>query len=65
MHNVEYKVAGGKLVITVDVGASSISAAPASKTGKTNLLATTGGAVTLPHSGGKAMTFALNVMVKP
>ncbi len=65
MHNVEYKVAGGKLTIVVDIGAEAINAAPPSSSGKTHLLATTGGSVTLPQASGKALSFALNVMVKP
>lgn len=57
MENVEMKVAGDKLTITIDLAA----AGKLSSTGKTMLIATTGGAQPVSHSRGPKV--AINVMV--
>jgi hypothetical protein len=60
MENVEIKVDGNKLVITVlDVTASG----KPSSTGKTRLIASTGGAFPVDHPKVKGIKVALNVMV--
>jgi hypothetical protein len=64
MHNVSHEVKAGKLIITVDLSPGAIDAAPPSSSGKTHLLGTTGGAMPIPSPNGKAISFALNVMVK-
>ena len=63
MHNVTHKVEGDKLIITVDVSAKAVTAAPPSSSGKTALVGTTGGAVGFQVNG-KALSFAVNVMSK-
>jgi hypothetical protein len=63
--NVTYKVAGGKLVIEVNLSAKAIAEAVPSASGKTRLVASTRGTQTLPQIDGREVTFALNVMVKP
>ncbi|HTB46245.1 MAG TPA: hypothetical protein VK741_21670 [Acetobacteraceae bacterium] len=65
MHNVSYEVKAGKLVITVDVGTEAVKAAPPSKGGATRLVGTSSGACPIPSPNGTALSFALNVMVKP
>jgi hypothetical protein len=67
MHNVEYKVAGDKLVITVDISQTTVGKAPDSKTGKTRLVASTGGAQRIAGcpAGLGDQSFALNVIAKP
>jgi hypothetical protein len=64
VNNVGYKVTGSKLVIEVDLSAAAVSAAKPSKTGKTLLLATSGGATALPLVSGRECSFSLNVMLK-
>ena len=61
-HNVEYSVKGTKLIITMDIGSASINAAPPSKTGKTNLVASTGGSVKVDGKDG--LSFSVNLMQK-
>jgi hypothetical protein len=61
-HNVEYTVKGSKLVITMDIGPASIQAAPPSQTGKTNLVASTGGSVKVDGKDG--LSFCVNLMQK-
>lgn len=62
MHNVEHSVKGNKLTVTMDIGPSFITKAPASKTGKTNLVASTGGSVKVDGKDG--LSFSINVMQK-
>ncbi len=64
MHNVNFQAEGSKLVITVDISPAAIKAAPPSSSGKTALVGTTGGAITVPSPTGTTLSFALNVMVK-
>jgi hypothetical protein len=64
MHNVEHKIVGDKLVITIDIGKQAISSAPPSSSGRTFLVGTTGGQMAIPSNNCKALTFALNVMAK-
>lgn len=61
MHNIVHKVSGTKLIIEIDISPTMQQAAEPSKSGKTRLLATTGGAVDIP--GIKGGTFAINVMI--
>lgn len=60
MHNVSHEVKGDKLLITVDISAATVSAAPRSASGKTKLVGSTGGAVSI--QGG--LTYSLNIMAK-
>lgn len=64
MNNVDWKLTGDKLVITVDVSKKAIDAAPMSKTGRTYLVASTGAAAPIPAHHCSSLTFALNVMAK-
>jgi hypothetical protein len=50
-YELAWDAAGEKLVITVDCAARVLSAAQASRSGKTRILATTSGFVTLPLPG--------------
>jgi hypothetical protein len=60
MENIEVKVDGNKLVITVlDV----TSPGKPSSTGKTRLIASTGGSLPVDHPKIKGLKVALNVMV--
>lgn len=63
VHNVSHEIKGDKLIITVDVGAQALKAAPPSSSGKTMLVGTTGGALPVDLKG-QSVTFALNVMAK-
>jgi hypothetical protein len=63
VHNVTHEVKGDKLIITVDISQSAITAAPPSSSGKTKLVGTTGGAVSVPCKYA-SLTFAINVMAK-
>ena len=64
MHNVEWKVEGDKLIVTIDISKESVEAAPPSASGKTHLVASTGSAMPLPSKHTKSMTLALNLMAK-
>jgi hypothetical protein len=64
VHNVSHEVKGDKLIITIDVSQQSIDAAPPSSSGKTHLVGTTGGAVSVPTKHALGLTFAINVMAK-
>lgn len=54
----KHSVADGKLVIAIDVDDASKQRAPRSKSGKSQLVASTGGVVHIPEAGVK---LALNV----
>jgi len=64
MHNISHKIDGDNLVITIDISARSLSAAPDSSTGKTKLVGTTGGTVAFKNKAGADLSFAVNVMAK-
>src|SRR6476620_8684672 len=38
MHNIEWKVEGDKLIVTIDISKESVEAAPPSTSGKTHLV---------------------------
>lgn len=59
MNNVTCEVKGTKLIITCDISAAMIKKAPPSGTGKTLLVASTGGAMPID---GQVIKVALNVM---
>lgn len=61
LKNVEYKVNGGKLQITVDLSKKSLESAEMSKTGKSKIVGTTGG---FQGTGIDGVSFALNVVTK-
>jgi hypothetical protein len=58
MDNVDLKVTGDKLVITIDLTRSGTP----SSTGKTKLVASTGGAVPIDYAKRAGLKVALNVM---
>ena len=64
MHNVTHRMENGKLIISVDVTPAALNAAPPSSSGKTMLVGTTGGQVSISSPAGWAVGFALNVMAK-
>jgi hypothetical protein len=64
MHNVEWKVEGDKLIVTMDISKQSIEEAPASASGKTYLVASTGAAMPVPSRNAKSLTLAINLMAK-
>jgi hypothetical protein len=64
MHNVEWKIEGDKLVVTMDISKQSIEEASPSASGKTYLVASTGSAVSVPTKNAKSLTFAINLMAK-
>ena len=64
MHNVSHVIDGDKLIITIDIGKAAITAAPPSSSGKTKLVATTSGTVSIPSTNGAALSFSINVMAK-
>jgi hypothetical protein len=64
MHNVEWKIEGNKLIVTIDILKESVEAASPSASGKTYLIASTGSAMPLPSKHAKSMTLAINLMAK-
>ncbi len=64
MRNVTHEIKGDKLIITVDIGKAAVGAAPPSSSGKTKLIATTGGACSIAVPGATGAAFALNVTCK-
>ena len=56
MKNVDAKRNGNTLVLTIDISAAALAAAEASKSGKTKLVATTGG-----FTGEGPVKYSLNV----
>jgi hypothetical protein len=64
MNNVECKVTGDKLVITVDISKQAIEDARPSASGKTFLVASTAGSLPLEAKHSKSLSVALNVMCK-
>ena len=63
-HNVTHIVEGDRLIITVDIGAAAIKAAPPSASGKTFLVGTTGGTQAVASRHAKSLSFSINVMAK-
>jgi hypothetical protein len=61
--NIDIKVQGTKVIITMDVGPAAIAAAEPSSTGKTKLVASTQGATPIDFKGAK-LTVAVNLMAK-
>jgi hypothetical protein len=64
MHNVEWKVEGDKLIVTIDISKQSIEEAAPSASGKTYLVASTGSAMPMPSKDAKSLTLAINLMAK-
>lgn len=64
MNGLDYTVEGDKLVITIDIGKKAIDKAPASSSGKTNLVASTNGSVAITSTHCRELKFSLNVMAK-
>jgi len=64
MHNVEWKIEGDKLIVTMDISQQSVEEAPPSASGKTYLVASTGSAMPVPSKHAKSMTLAINLMAK-
>jgi hypothetical protein len=64
MNNVDVKVVGDKLTIQIDISKTAIDMAKPSATGKTWLVASTGGALPLEAKHCQSLSIALNVMAK-
>ncbi len=65
MNNIETKVTGDKLVITIDISKQAVDDAPPSASGKTFLVASSAGSIPLPAVHGlKGLSLALNLMAK-
>ena len=65
MTNVQTEIKGTTLTITIDLSKKAVEAARPSASGKTRLLATTGGAMQLPAiPGTNSASLALNLMFK-
>jgi hypothetical protein len=64
MHNVERKIEGDSLTVTMDISQQSVADAPPSASGKTYLVASTGSAMPVPSKHAKSMTLAINLMAK-
>ena len=64
MHNIEWKVEGDKLIVTMDISKQSIDEATPSASGKTYLVASTGSASPVPTKHAKSLTLAVNLMAK-
>jgi hypothetical protein len=63
MNNVEFKVTGNKLVIEVDIGPKMVAAAQPSASGKTRMVASTGGFTPVTNGNGR-LALSLNVTTK-
>lgn len=61
MQNIVHRIVGTKLVIEIDISPGAQATALSSKSGKTRLLATTGGAQSIPGVNGGS--FLVNVML--
>ena len=53
MHNIEQKIEGSKLILTIDISPKALRSAPPSSRGKTLLIASTHGPVPLPAIDGR------------
>lgn len=62
--NVDYAIKGDKLIITVDLSKKTIENAPPSKSGKTCLVASTGGFTKIGDAQGKSLSLSLMVSSK-
>ena len=67
MRNVSTEVKGDKLIVTMDIGKAALQGAPPSASGKTKLVATTGGAlaISMPNGSAGSLSLAINLMLKP
>jgi len=63
MHNVEHRIDGDDLIITVKLDKNSADEAPPSSTGRTMLLATANG-VPIPSKHCRDLKFSINVTFK-
>ncbi len=64
LHKPDNIISYRQLVIEIDISPAAIQAAPPSSSGKTLLVGTTGGAVSVASPNGHAVSFAVNVMAK-
>lgn len=63
-HNVTHRVVNNTLIVEIDISPKALAAAPPSKTGKTDLVGTTGGTVKIEGKHSRELSFAINVMAK-
>jgi hypothetical protein len=64
-HNVTHMIDGEDLVIRIKIDPTSVQAAPPSSTGKTNLVGSTGGYISLDKSvAGRRLSYSLSVTAK-
>jgi hypothetical protein len=64
MHNVEWKIEGDKLIVTMDISKQSVEEAPPSASGKTYLVASTGSPMPVSSKHAKSLTLTINLMAK-
>lgn len=64
MHNVKIETKDGLLIVTMAIDKPTIDRAPRSKTGKTQLVASTHGAVSIAGPDGSNLSLSLNLMEK-
>ena len=64
MHNIEWKIEGDKLIVTMDISKAALDEAPPSASGKTFLVAFTGSALPLPYKTAKSLSRSVNLMAK-
>lgn len=63
MYNVKTSVSGTKVVVEIDTSAPAQKAARLSSTGKTRLIASTGGAVAIMVNGCEGLKLSLNATI--
>jgi hypothetical protein len=63
-HNVEWKFEGTKLIVTMDISKQNLDEATPSASGKTFLVASTGGSMPIPCMDAKSLSLATNLMAK-
>lgn len=64
MHGMTYTIEKDVLIISIPIGKKMITDAEPSKSGKTNIVASTSGAVTIPCGHCKELKLGLNLMAK-
>jgi hypothetical protein len=64
MHNVEWKIEGTKLIVTMDISKQHLDEATPSASGKTFLVASSGGSMPIPCKDTKSLSLAINLMTK-
>jgi hypothetical protein len=63
-HNVTHKLEGDELVIRIKVDPGAVQSAPLSGSGKTHLVASSGGYQTFGNVANKALAYSISVTSK-